>query len=205
MIPVAARIAVFLAPSLLVFNVIASFAGQHFVSPSPRWDELGFAACNLPCWAGITPGQTPFAEANELIAEYLADVNIHFYLTRAAMTFQAGTGDSAFGGVFYYDGSRVTEIHLDMALPVRDLLDKLGTPDCVWAARGSQQIPLTIYWERNHLSIGAFLNFDGRMAWTPNMRTRSLLMGTTLPCNTPGMLPWMGFAPAWRYEALKTE
>jgi hypothetical protein len=59
---------------------------------------------------------------------------------------------------------------------------------------------MAVYWEGEELSTGAYLIFDGRMAWKLEMPTRYLQMSTTLTCNSPEIVPWMGFAPAWRYD-----
>ncbi len=198
----AVRCAVWLAPLLFAISAIVPLIGQRLPPPESGVEAIGFAACSLPCWAGITPGLTPFAEANELMAEHLPAFSIPTFLTTSTLSFQTVTSQPNLAGALYYDRSRVSEVHLDVALPVWYLLDNLGTPDCVWVSRGNMQAVMAVYWEGQDLSTSAYLLFDGRMGWKLEMPTRFLQMSTTLTCKTTGIVPWMGFAPAWRYYQL---
>jgi hypothetical protein len=201
----AVRCAIGLASLLFAISATAPLIGERLSSPESGVEAIGFAVCTLPCWAGITPGRTWFAEANGLMAEHLPTFSIPTFLTASTLSFQTVTSEPNLAGALYYDRSRVSEVHLDVALPLWYLLDNLGTPDCVWVSRGNMQIVMAVYWEREDISTGAYLIFDGRMAWTLEMPTRFLRMSTTLTCNTPGIVPWMGFAPAWRYNERASE
>ncbi len=196
MVRLAFRFALLLVPVLFLISTAAPFTGQHLAPPDTALDELGFAACKLPCWAGITPGVTLLTETHTLMTEHLADVDLTLQVADSAMTFQVGSG---FSGLMFYDGSRVSEVHLDAALPMSYLLETLGTPDCISASKGTTQVNLTVFWEEGARFTGAFLLFDGRMAWQPETTTRTVLMGAFEVCDTPGILPWNGFAPAWHY------
>lgn len=200
MFPLALRCVAWLTPLLFVVSTTASLIGQRLPPLELEIEAVGFAACRLPCWAGITPGVTPFAEASELMAEHLPAFSIPSFLTTSTLSFQTITSEPNLAGALYYDSSRVSEVHLEVALPIGYLLDRLGTPDCVWVSRGNIQAVMAVYWEAEELSTGAYLIFDDRMAWKLQMPTRYLQMSTTLTCNTPGIVPWRGFAPAWRYE-----
>lgn len=194
--------ALWLAPFLFAASVLMSFGGQRLSPRASPLDEPGFAACRLPCWAGITPGLTPFAEANELIAQHLPDYRVPTFLTTSSLSFQTIASEPALSGVLFYDSTRIGEIHLDAGLPVWYLMDTLGKPDCVWVSEGPSQIMLTLFWESNGRSTGGYFFFDPRSGWQSNTRTRFLQMSTVLSCDTPGMILWMGFAPAWRYAAM---
>jgi|FLYN01.1.fsa_nt_gi hypothetical protein len=197
--------AAWLVPLLFVISAAVPLIGQQAPLRQSPLEDIGFTACRLPCWAGITPGLTPFAEASELLVEHLPDFRIPTFLTSSSLTFQAVSAEPYITGALYYDGSRVSEVHLDVDLPMWYLLDRLGTPDCVWVSRGSAPAVVSIYWEGRNLSTAAYLVFEGRLAWTLDMPIRFLQMTTTLNCTTVGMLPWMGFAPAWRYEQIAAE
>jgi hypothetical protein len=200
MLLLAIRCVAWLAPLLFVVSTTAPLIGQRLPPPQLEIEEIGFAACTLPCWAGITPGLTPFAEASELMAEHLPAFSIPSFLTTSTLSFQTITSEPNIAGALYYDSTRVSEVHLEVALPIGYLLDRLGTPDCVWVSQGNLQAVMAVYWEGEELSTGAYLIFDGRMAWKLEMPTRYLQMSTTLTCNSPEIVPWMGFAPAWRYD-----
>jgi hypothetical protein len=200
MTPVAIRSAVLLAPLLLVFSMVAPLAGQGLPPAASIGAELGFGACKLPCWAGITPGQTPFAQANERMAEHIPPYTIPVFLTTSTLSFETTPGQPLLVGSLYYADSRVSEIHLEVGLPLSYLLESLGSPDCVWASPGTSFTVLALFWEGQGLSTGAYLIFDGRRGWKLNMETRFLQMSTYLSCDTPGIIPWRGFARAWRYD-----
>jgi hypothetical protein len=190
------RFALLLVPVLFLISTAAPFTGQR-LAPTAL-DSLGFAACKLPCWAGITPGLTPFAQADELLVEHLPNVDITLHLLSSALTFQV---DNELSGILFYDGGHVSEIHLEVVMPINYFLETLGTPDCVTASKGPTEVSLSVIWETSDGFIGAFLLFDGRMGWNPALVTRSVLMGTVNVCDTPGILSWKGFAPAWHYAA----
>ena len=194
------RFAVLILPLLFILSVLVSLVR------TPPEDSgagaIGFAACKLPCWAGITPGLTPFAEANELLGQHLPEYQIPTFLTTSTLTFQTIAAEPMISGSLFYDGTRVGEIHLDVRLPASYLLDRLGTPDCVWVVRGSVPLIVRVYWERNGLSTGAYFIFDRDAGWQRDMLTHYLQMSTTLSCDIPGILPWRGFARAWRYEEM---
>lgn len=205
MIRLAARCAVWFAPLYFILSGLALLIGPRLPPRESELGNLGFEACRLPCWAGITPGLTPFAQANRLMAEYLPNFSVPTFLTTSNLTFQSITSEPAIAGTLYYDEAGVSEIHLDVSLPVWYLLDTLGAPDCVWLSSASGPTVMSIYWEKNNLSIAALLIFEGRTAWTLEMPTHFLQMTTNLSCGVAGMLPWMGFAPAWRYWELASD
>jgi hypothetical protein len=197
----AVRFAALFVPLLFVISAMTSTVDTP-VQESSAGEDMGFAACKLPCWAGITPGRTHFAQANQLMARHLPAFSIPTFLTTSTLTFQTVSSDPMISGSLYYDGGRVSEIHLDVGLPAGYLLDTLGTPDCVWVSRGNPQIVLTLYWEQNGLSTGAYFVLSRDRSWQRDMLTRFLQISTIQNCDIPGILPWQGFARAWRYEAL---
>jgi hypothetical protein len=193
------RCVIRLALLLFVISAIVPMIGKRLSSLDSGVEEIGFTACELPCWAGITPGLTPFADAGELMAEHLPAFSIPSFLTTSTLSFQTITSEPDLAGALYYDNSRVSEVHLEVALPIGYLFDSLGTPNCVWTSPGNMQAVMAVYWEDEDLSTAAYLIFDGSMTWEMEMPTRFLQMSTTLTCDTQGIVPWMGFAPAWRY------
>jgi len=199
MVRMAVRLALWLVPIHLVVIGAMPLLGPHRPPRDAGLADAGFAACKLPCWAGVVPGVTPFAEANRLLSSHLPPYRIPTFLTTSTLSFETINSAPAVSGVLFYEQTRVGAVHLATPVPLWYLLETLGTPDCVWVSQGGAQALISIFWERSLPSTGAYFPFAERAAWELDMPARFLQMSSTSSCATPGALPWRGFAPAWRY------
>jgi hypothetical protein len=194
------RLALWLLPISILFSGVAFLTGRQLPAQDAGLDELGFAACKLPCWAEITPGLTPFDEASQILSAQFSGLRFPMYNATTGFSFEINTTSPPVSGLLYYQGNTVAEIHLYLNLPMWYLIDIQGTPSCVSVSRSGPYISLSIFWERDGLSTGTLVFFEDGSTWQPVMRTRYLQMSTTPVCDLPGMLPWLGFARAWHYE-----
>ncbi|MBC7810241.1 MAG: hypothetical protein H7175_03800 [Burkholderiales bacterium] len=163
--------------------------------------RLGLTACALPCWAGIVPGETPFEQAPQTIADHLAITQNRFTVSSSHINYWLTITDEPFSGLIDYERGVVSDIRINAPVPMWYLMALLGPPDCVWIdALSSQEDIIGVYWERDGLSTGAILNFDKGAAWQPDTLMDSVWASTQVGfCDEVGALRWRGFAPFWRY------
>ena len=100
-----------------------------------------------------------------------------------------------------YDQGLVGEIHLNATLPIAQVIEQLGTPDCILPDRSSAAKDETvIFWVRGHISVEAVLSPDAQAV---NLSADALALwlsaAATNDCSLRGALPWRGFAPMWAY------
>ncbi|MEO0564698.1 MAG: hypothetical protein AAF125_21515 [Chloroflexota bacterium] len=127
------RVLVLLTVSFAV--VVALIRAQPYTTPDDL-DVLLPPDCDLPCPLGIIPGETTVAEANALIDAHP--------LVASRMgnrwTWQPGVALVAVGGFApgegAYDadaGGVVTEVRVDMRVPLGALRTRYGSPDAQYA------------------------------------------------------------------------
>lgn len=165
----------------------------------------GFAACALPCWAGITPGQIPYRMALRVLADHLPDMTLDFEPGLSQVNFVAqAPAANPFYGAIYEDRGQVGGLRLEVRLPVWHLIAQLGRPRCVAVHRTvtlSTRIA-NIYWQSGEIYIWGFLAFEDGIQWGPDSHTTSLfILHSDDPCAQPGVAGWRGFAPLRLYEA----
>lgn len=194
--------------TLLLFALCAAVTAlAPRISPrpvlsSPAYTTYGFAACDLPCWAGITVGETPFADTVPISASNIA--------TRVAYTI---AGSSVFLwedlDPFYFTGllnaageETVGRIQLTVSLPADYLIERVGLPACVFSRRDFNGLSYTstIYWSGVDWAAEASVNGTARSLFTPGATIKAFVLfsGTMLPCPKT-TAPWIGAAAWWRY------
>jgi len=168
------------------------------------WLQVGFSACDLPCWANITPGETPFTQVKVQLASVLPLAASRLLDSGSQVTFWTEEAGQQISGYFLYNNGRVGSLNLRVALPVGQLVRRLGAPTCIYV-EAVEQGTLVLYWEDpdGHISIGAWVPMNSRQAWSPATLITSLWMNeTSLACNRERGVRWLGFAPFPRYQNL---
>lgn len=170
----------------------ALLVGHWHVTPERFIKQMGFAACDLPCWAGLEIGVTPRLEVLGLLHYHVA--KFEGLSTRLDNSLSLSFADDALltGGIIYTDGPFVSRIALRGAMPIGYLLEQLGSPDCV---QPHPQQP-TVYWDVRGITIGTIAT-QAPILWLEdaNATTQDLLVVAGQTCNGSGVEPWRGFAP----------
>lgn len=183
-----------------VYGVAAWLARGALARPlndaNPDLTAFGFAACALPCWAGIEAGQTPFVRANELIAGTLEGISHQIMVSGSQITVIARRDERRFIAQVHYNGGVAGALRLRVDLPLVDLIGTLGLPAC---ARFNRTIALTWFFQRDDETIiitalADRVSLDGVM-------TEMWISPAGATCAEIDSLPWRGFAPNWIYAA----
>lgn len=164
------------------------------------WTRFGFETCALPCFAGMTPGETPFRETGTLLMNHVPALDPRVISSGTSLNFFARLpGQQLAGLVRYQTGGQVGEIRLNAVLPLDQVLMQLGTPDCILVAT-VDRAPI-IFWERGSVSIAAVLA-ENTNALKPATSIFSLWLRVAVPpdCTLRGARLWQGFAPLWVYQ-----
>lgn len=164
------------------------------------WTRFGFEACALPCYAGMTPGETPFGETGVLLMNHVPALDPRVISSGTSLNFFARLPVQQLAGlVRYQTDGQVGEIRLNAVLPLDQVLVQLGAPDCILAA-AVDRAPI-IFWERGGVSVAAVLSTDAN-AYQPGASLFSLWLRVATPpdCTLRGARSWQGFAPLWVYK-----
>jgi hypothetical protein len=193
-----------LIPLLIIMLILCSAVpalGKRATVDDPAWHAFGFDVCALPCWAGITPGQTSFDKAFDLLVRHVPTLNTRVLMSGTQIIFSAYVPEYADGFIYYSQGE-VGNIRLSVQLPLIQLIERLGTPSCFFYGEGSYDTlgSLTVYWELDGVLIAGLVTpGDGDVQ--PTTSIDAVAFNPDEPaCNHEETLPWLGFAPRWRYE-----
>lgn len=182
--------------ALAVLSVVRSTPASALLS-----NALGFNICDLPCWAGVVPGQTPFEQAAAQVSAHLGPHQVLFRTTGDRLAFEVRNG-LEMSGALYADRSLVGSIWLELSVPVWALIEMLGAPRCALVSplSGSQS-SLALFWDvgRGAQVVGLAVLTAEAQAWHPGTPVRTLLLLSSGGCHERGALTWTGFAPLWRY------
>jgi hypothetical protein len=198
---VAARAAAAVTAVCALAVLAVQVAAQVALPGSSASPQPGFDACALPCWAGVTPGVTIFADAPDRVSAHVGG-NVMFRTTGDRLLFEIGPGPQLSGAI-YNDRGRVDSLRLETRFPLWRLVDTLGTPRCALAGRVSGgQWRMTVYWDMEPgIQIAALAVLNTPDDWQPGTPMRTLLVLTgTDSCRDTGAHPWTGFAPLWHYS-----
>src|SRR5690606_25812707 len=190
---------------LLIITLILCSAvpalGKRATIDVPAWHAFGFAACALPCWAGITPGETSFDKAFDLLVQHVPSLNTQVLMSGAQIPFSANLADQYASGFLYYNQGEVGNIRLSVQLPLIQLIERLGTPSCYFSGESSYDGlgSLTIYWELDGVLIAGLISQG-----TEDVQPTTPVDGVAFSpdesaCDLAETHPWLGFAPRWRY------
>jgi hypothetical protein len=195
------RLIVRLLAVILLICTAAATLGGRALSSDESWLHFGFDFCALPCFAGITPGQTPFNNAPGLIMHHIQSVDPRTIMGGASINFWAQSKTQLLSGLIRYDNGVVGEMHFSVILPLAELIAELGTPDCVLpnTDNAPARVPV-IFWERDQVSIAAVLDSDPE-ALRLSANTNAIWLNAIQvnDCSRSGAVRWRGFAPLWDY------
>ena len=176
--------------------------GARQMSAHEAWTSFGFDACELPCYAGITPGRSGFGSSASTLMRQVPAIDPRMISTGTSLSFWARMPSQQLSGIIRYEqGGGVGEIRLNAKLPVEQVIAQLGTPDCILGKTTESPEQMTvIFWERGVVSIGAVLDSQGStLNLSANVLALWLRAVNPPDCSLRGALAWRGFAPLWAY------
>jgi hypothetical protein len=153
--------------SLLSAFLILSLAGivllPRVLYGTPTGDWLTWqpdAACQLPCWRGITPGKTVFNDAEARLRQFPDVEMVYFQVPNAGKVWagrfilhtQRGTiqGLVSVGGMNYLDVQQIAQIQFDNVprLAFDAFAREMGTPDLYFIPKAGSAQSLNLIWAR---------------------------------------------------------
>jgi len=193
------------ASLLLIVVTLAVLAALNAARAAPANALLssapGFSACDLPCWAGVVPGQTPFDQAAAQVSAHLKPREVLFRTSGDRLAFEARTGADV-SGALYADRGLVGSIRLEVGFPLWALMKTLGAPRCALASPLSGgRASLALFWDVGQgAQVAALAVLPAEAGfWHPGTPIRTMLLLSAGSCRDHGALAWTGFAPLWRY------
>lgn len=133
--------------------------------------------CEIPCWWGITPGQTTWAQARQILSEIEPEYGPYYrdIVTRYKYSFEVPENFEALNLGFieasiYVSGDMVIALstntgwlHRDFNFSRSSLLTLLGEPDEIWIRYTTPDPGLLIEYEIDllYMSKGVLLNITG--------------------------------------------
>ncbi len=165
----------------------------------------GVDICELPCWAGITPGVTSFEAVQGVLEANVGGLH-RMVASGSQIHFTAIDDAGAVGGVVTYTDGKVRGLNLDgVTESVGVLINALGQPDCAWASSVYtylDPLPFILYWEREGSFITVLVPLFATERLTPRQRSQVLTVNysESAICEDRALTPWRGFAPPQFYS-----
>jgi hypothetical protein len=197
-------------PMLIAFAVMCFAVPALFRQPlsdPPGWSDLGFDVCALPCWAGITPGETPFADAFDLLVAHVPTLTTRVLVGNVQINFSASSPEQVVNGSISEQQRRVRHVQIHLELPFIQLVSRLGMPDCfsyVPDPLGTGEGIVT-HWVTGRALVSALVLFQNdHMRLTTPIRSLGVSADNTI-CDQADRIDWIGFAAPWRYQQLQRQ
>jgi hypothetical protein len=192
-------------PYVVITALVSGVTLAYAVYVMPRTTEHalpGFDACQLPCWAGLVPGETAFGEAVTQLQTHLPPTHTWVGQNGSMVSFSTAIEDTFFSGVAYYNRGKVGRVSTNALLSVGYLLDTLGAPDCVVLFQ-QMDVPsqLILYWQRDQWFVRTMLVASESGHLNASGVAQGFAIGLDKGICNEQSQSWLGFAPVWRYAA----
>jgi hypothetical protein len=156
--------------------------------------HYGFAACELPCWAGITPGVTTSGFIIPLIEKNVPAYEHARFPEWGIVAFQLENDMG--GNVRFYEA--VNQIYLiNIEIPLTYLFEHLTLPDCVSADESAM---LMMWMRGENVIISTFLGSPSRILSGGDASSTGLMIFEAGADFCQTYPDWRGFAPVWFYR-----
>lgn len=184
----------------ILCGAVRAFGARPYTD-DPDWTAFGFAACALPCWAGITPGETEFPQAYDLLLKHVPGLRTRVLLNGVQINFTAQSDRQPAGGLVSNVQGFADIITLSLQLPLGQLVSRLGTPDCYFNTPNAPDPwgEMTVVWQMDHTVLTANLARSTEAVGLSTPIQSLVLRTANAICAEDDALPWIGFAPRWRY------
>lgn len=185
----------------LALIVSARVLGTLLPPPAGLGGLPGFGACALPCWAGIFPGITSFQTIPDRVQANAPGYDWQFLLDGNELRFASARNDPLLRGGVFYERGLAGELRLDIAIPLRRVVEDLGLPRCIHVSRPrtSPLYVVFLVWPLGSQQISALLLVDQNTRWGLDTPIRQVTSASGVDwCR--GARPWSGLAPLWHYS-----
>jgi hypothetical protein len=168
-----------------------------------------FSVCELPCIGGLMPGKTEFTVVVSTLEQNFTSVFIETPETQTRtppITFVAQLNDQTVRGTII--GTNVANtITLISDFLLIELIDLLGTPDCMYHERILENVNtfVMVQWvfDNDNVTATAFLEINSENRWQPYATVRSFRLSISdNPCRSGRLDPraWQGFPLFWLFK-----
>jgi hypothetical protein len=188
-------------PLTALLCAVIPVIGGRSANTGSAWERFGFTACGLPCFAGITPGYTPFDTLSNLMSRHVPVIDPRMIAGGASINFYAYWNGQQMSGVARFDRGRVGELRLNVSVPLAPVVEQLGAPDCLLLNNNPANLQVVVFWQREGVSVAAVLDQTA-----PRVDVNGRLLALWLSaveadnCKRQGAVRWHGFAPLWDYR-----
>lgn len=195
------RLSLRVLPLIVVLCAVVPAAGGRALHPDEAWEGFGLTICSLPCYAGLTPGRTPFQQTPSLLRQNVPLIQNHMFNTGLVVHFWAETPAYELAGFVRHISGVIDEVHLDSPLPLDHLIAELGMPNCVIPGASTSLRRSTLFWTRGHISIAAVMRGD---SFDLNARVPAMWIYPANPpaCERDDAVRWRGIVPLDEYARI---
>ncbi len=181
---------------LLICMLVVSAVLVLQRQPVPDLVQPGFSACDLPCWAGVVPGETRYVDAEKTITANIDNIRLQFpdFLAEVPTSQILDARGEVFGAVFE-DRGMVGGVRLDFRVPLWQLLEVVGTPMCLQdSLMGADMHTYSIYWQVDGGYVMGIVLIREAADWRLDQSTASVFIyDGSDPCVGSSAFPWQGF------------
>jgi hypothetical protein len=199
MFPVTIRLMLLLMLVCASLCLAAVIIGRQRQSSEIDLSQYGFATCDLPCWAGITPGETTAGFIIPLLERHIPVYQDARFPEGGIVLFHLSNDIS--GNVRFYEA--VNQIYvMNLEIPVLYLIDRLSLPDCVNADGNAM---LLMWYRDGSAIISTFLGNPVQMLAREDTTATGILIFEANDNFCQDYAEWRGFAPLWFYQQKSME
>lgn len=176
----------------LVCIGLAVLGGRALGQAPPALRDID--ACTLPCWNGITPGDTSIDEAVRLLSEHFHIQEYAYGTVTDEISFIPMDGEARCSGRFGYSQNLVTRLVLQNCgeVQVGDVVNAVGKIDGLWVDPINISLPWGLAFRSSSVRIIPVNSVD----LTPRSRNFYIALN---PHSHGGWLPWEGFMSRKHY------
>jgi hypothetical protein len=187
------------SPAPLATPIATHFPSPEFRRPPTTWEMrwLRGVPCRLPCWEGVTIGQTPVREAAATLSQSPALDKIQLHLDMGYITWNWRGGEE--GGEASFESVNITgtidflRLYYYGSFRLGDIIETYGPPSHVQAFGSDQTAFLRLIFAKQQFSIIAL-----HTGQTPVLNTDLLFSGPDVIDHSdlvaqPDVRPWEGF------------
>lgn len=167
----------------VLVGLVVSVAQAEPLSDQPL---EGLTICHVPCWIGIEPGRTAFAEVPAIVSRQFPARRWQVRGTRSYLVLPSLESNTV---TVDEHNNMVNSIQMKVRLPLWRLLLLFGKPVCY--QRFGDPGLINIHWNVNGIYV---LSHFAAADWNPEWRSNALVLmaRSSDPCER--LLPWRGLA-----------
>jgi hypothetical protein len=175
----------------------------------PYPSDTLFSLCELPCVAGIVPGETEFENVVETLSENFTTFTLETPPTQSntpPIIFSTLLDNHTLQGTMV--GRQIVRtMTFTHDFTLIQMLGILGTPDCIYHERIIDDVStlVMVQWsfEADGVTASAFIDINSDNRWSPYADVGSFRLSVSdITCRSGRLEPraWQGFPLFWRFR-----